>query len=245
VKLRSPLRRQTLWVGFVAVLLPLAVLLVLQYRWLRQLDSTSGIVHRATLVNFLEGVANEVEYSYRNDAERMLNLPPSIFTHDHLDKAAIWFKKKGVEGASRLFVVSFANTADGDVLFFQPSCSSFEPPSWSPEAKRFHRGVVLDDVEAQPGLGDLVPVERKRGEVPGALARMLTPIGVEPWQDSNRALDPDLAERLPEWVRRLFEKDVRELDHGRPVACLRWYGTRLVSGARAGVTRTAWYHGTP
>jgi signal transduction histidine kinase len=157
VKLRSPLRRQTLWVGFVAVLLPLAVLLVLQYRWLRQLDSTSGIVHRATLVNFLEGVANEVEYSYRNDAERMLNLPPSIFTHDHLDKAAMWFKKKGVEGASRLFVVSFAHEADGDVLFFQPSCSSFELASWSPEAHAVwfatspwrnlaHKGETLEHV---------------------------------------------------------------------------------------------------
>ena len=89
-------------------------------------------------------------------------------------------------------------------------------------------------------LGDLVPVERKRSEVPRALARRLTPIGVGPWQDSNRALDPDLAERLPEWVRRLFEKDVRELDHGRPVTCPRWYATCLVSDARAGATRTAW-----
>jgi signal transduction histidine kinase len=136
VKLRSPLRRQTLWVGFVAVLVPLAVLLGLQYRWLRQLDSTSGMVHRAALVNFIEGVSNEVAYSYRNDAGRVLNLPPAVFTHGHLDKAAIWFKKKGVEeGVSRLFVVSFAGGPDGAVLFFQPSCSSFAPSSWSPEVR--------------------------------------------------------------------------------------------------------------
>jgi signal transduction histidine kinase len=136
MRFRSPVRRQTLWAGFVAVLVPLAVLLVLQYRWLRQLDNTSGIVHRATLVNFLEGVAAEVEYSYRNDAERLLNLPAATFTsEDHLQKAAHYFKKKGVEGASRLFVVSFAQDPDGAVLFFQPSCSTFQPPAWSSEAK--------------------------------------------------------------------------------------------------------------
>jgi signal transduction histidine kinase len=136
VKLRSPLRRQTLWVGFVAVLVPLAVLLGLQYRWLRQLDSTSGMVHRAALVNFIEGVSNEVAYSYRNDAGRVLNLPPAVFTQGHLDKAAIWFRKKGVEdGVSRLFVMSFADGPDGAVLFFLPSCSSFVPPSWSPEVR--------------------------------------------------------------------------------------------------------------
>jgi signal transduction histidine kinase len=130
------LRRQTLWVGFVAVLVPLAVLLGLQYRWLRQLDNTSGIVHRATLVNFIEGVANEVSYSYRNDAARVLNLPPTLFTRDHLDKAAVWFRKMGVqEGVSRLFVVSFSEAPDGAVLFFQPSCASFQPPPWSPELK--------------------------------------------------------------------------------------------------------------
>jgi len=136
VKLRSPLRRQTLWAGFVAVLVPLAVLLVLQYRWLRQLDSTSGMVHRAALVNFLEGVSNEVVYNYRNDAGRVLNLPPAVFTQGHLDKAAVWFKKKGVEdGVKRLFVVSFAHDPDGEVLFFQPTCSSFAPPAWSPEVR--------------------------------------------------------------------------------------------------------------
>jgi signal transduction histidine kinase len=134
VKLRSPLRHPTLWAGFVTVLVPLAVLLGLQYRWLRQLESTSGVVHRAALVSFLEGVSNEVAYSYRNDAGRVLNLPPAVFTHGHLDKAAIWFKKKGVEdGVRRLFVVSFAHDPVGEVLFFQPTCSSFAPPPWSPE----------------------------------------------------------------------------------------------------------------
>jgi signal transduction histidine kinase len=153
-----PLRRQTLWVGFVAVLVPLAVLLVLQYRTLRQLDNTSGIVHRAALVNFLEGVSAEVEYSYRNDAERLLNLPAATFTsQDHLQKAAHYFKKKGVQGARHLFVVSFAQDPDGAVLFFNPSCSSFQPPALSPEAKAVwvatspwrmlaHKGETLERV---------------------------------------------------------------------------------------------------
>ena len=68
-------RRHILWFGFLAVLAPLVILLSLQYGWLVSLEKTSVVAHQATLSNFLEAVASEVEYFYRSVAERALNLP--------------------------------------------------------------------------------------------------------------------------------------------------------------------------
>jgi signal transduction histidine kinase len=131
----SLFRRRTLWAGFLAVLLPLGILLVLQYRWLIELDDASEIAHQASLDNYLAAVANDIEYSYTKRGERLLNLPASVFTQHHLEKAASHFKKKGVEGASRLFVVSFVSQGDSELLYFEPSCASFSPPRWSAEMR--------------------------------------------------------------------------------------------------------------
>ena len=128
------LKRYTQWLGFTAVLIPLLVLLALQYRSLARLDQTSALVHKAVLNNFLEGVAKEVDYFYRNNAEHLLDLPASVFTQNQLAKAAVHFKKKGVEGVKRLFVVSFQD-GDDRPRYFYPSCATFQPPAWSPELR--------------------------------------------------------------------------------------------------------------
>ncbi len=133
MKLSALLRRHTLWVGLAAVLVPLVVLLALQYRWLTKLDESSSLVHQAVVNNLLESISKEVEYHYRSSAERVLDLPASVFTQDQLPKAAHLFKKKGVEGVKRLFVWSFLN--EKGPQYFYPSCASFEPPKWSPELR--------------------------------------------------------------------------------------------------------------
>ncbi|HEX6900707.1 MAG TPA: HAMP domain-containing sensor histidine kinase [Thermoanaerobaculia bacterium] len=140
MKIDALRKKHALWVGFVAVLVPLLFLLGLQYRWLVKLEQSSKIVQKATLETFLEGVTGEVERFYGSYAERMLDLQPSVFTQAQLYKAAYHFKKKGVEGVRHLFVMSFYN--DEGLLFFEPSCDSFKPPAWSPEAKAAHMAVA-------------------------------------------------------------------------------------------------------
>jgi signal transduction histidine kinase len=136
MRLARSLGRQTLWIGFFAVLVPLVVLLGLQYRWMVRLEHTSAMVHKATLSNFLEGVTWEVESFYGNTAERVLNLSSATFTQGHLKKAADHFKLKDPEGVRRLFVISFVEDPDGYPLYFDSSCSTFSQPSkWSPEVK--------------------------------------------------------------------------------------------------------------
>lgn len=165
MKVADALKRHSLWVGFVAVLAPLLILLALQYRWLAELDRTSSLVHKATLDNFVEAVVSDVEYQYRSQAERTLNLAPYMFTQGKLEKAAHHFKKKGVEGAKRLFVVSYTQGHD-EILYFEPTCASFSPAPWSPEARAVwvgtaslrtmaHKGGVLE--QAQLAVIELDP----------------------------------------------------------------------------------------
>lgn len=69
------LKRHLLWVGFLAVMLPLLVLLWLQYRSLTALEAALPARRKEEMKNFLQAVTNEVEAYYRNEAERALALP--------------------------------------------------------------------------------------------------------------------------------------------------------------------------
>lgn len=136
MKHASGVHRRRLWLGFAAVLVPLVILLALQYRWLVQLDHTSTKAKNASLKNYLEAVTQTIEWRYREDAERVLNLPASIFTQDRLEKAAYHFKKKGCDVAERLFVLSFVDPEKSwRLYYFDPdTLTLFEPPS-SPEVR--------------------------------------------------------------------------------------------------------------
>ena len=157
MEVRRPIRRRTLWLGFVAVLLPLAVLLALQYRWLVKLDHASQVAHRAALSNYLEAVAEKVRVFYTWEAEKSLNLPSHVFTDDQLDKAALYFKKKPPRGARRLFVVSFVGPREGETLYFNPACAKVEPPPWSPEVRAVYVATSSWHTLAHKG-GELEPV---------------------------------------------------------------------------------------
>lgn len=123
--------RRILWAGLAAVLLPLAVLLALQYWWLTDLERNSAIARKATLNNYLEAITKEVHYFYYKISERTLNLPAELFSEKKLGKAASYYKKKEVPGARRLFVVSY-ETKDS-LLFFNEKKGVMEVPDFSEE----------------------------------------------------------------------------------------------------------------
>jgi signal transduction histidine kinase len=152
--IRALSKRYNRWIGFVAVLLPLAILLGLQYRWLRELDHFSQRAHKAQVASLLEAVSKNVEYSYA-DAGQILDLQPSVFTQHQLDRASHQFKKKGVVGVMSLFVMSLRD--EGEPLFFTPGYATFHQPDDSPEARAvsvavapwkalYHRNGVLERV---------------------------------------------------------------------------------------------------
>jgi len=123
--------RRVLWAGVLAVLLPLAVLLGLQYLWLADLERNSAIARKATLDNYLQTIAKEVHYFYYKISERALNLPPEIFIEKQIDKASAHFKKKEIKGAKRLFVVSY-KTKDS-IFFYDPKKQRMFVPDFSEE----------------------------------------------------------------------------------------------------------------
>jgi signal transduction histidine kinase len=118
---REFLRRHTLWLCFVAVLVPLVFLLSLQFIWLGHLERASAVAYKATLHSFLESVGTEVQSFYREGAERALNIPASLFVQGRLDQVALHWKKKPVEGVRRLFLVDFTRKEFGNFLIYDSS----------------------------------------------------------------------------------------------------------------------------
>jgi signal transduction histidine kinase len=131
-RLTSYLKRHVIWIGFLAALVPLIVLLSLQYGWLVSLEKTSVLAHQATLNNYLEAVASEVQYFYQGAAERSLNVPSALFTQHRLDKGAYHFEKKGAQGAKYLFLLSLHGEDMGKLYFYDPAIPSMEMPADSP-----------------------------------------------------------------------------------------------------------------
>jgi len=123
--------RRVLWAGVLAVFLPLVVLMGLQYWWLADLERNSAIAREATLKNYLETITKDVHYFYWKISERALNLPPEIFGEKKTMKAAGYFKKKEIEGARRLFIVSFLSRES--LLFYDPENAKMVVPKHSDE----------------------------------------------------------------------------------------------------------------
>lgn len=128
------LRRHTLWMGFVVVLVPLVILLVVQYRSLMDLQTQSAIARQAALSNYLDAVGSEVRYFYLSSAERVLNLPASIFATGQLDRAVSWWENKPLAGARRLFLVDLTRDPMGTCLVFDRERRALAPPSVPEEA---------------------------------------------------------------------------------------------------------------
>ncbi|UCF68291.1 MAG: HAMP domain-containing histidine kinase [Acidobacteriota bacterium] len=132
--LRQFITRHTLWVGLLAVLVPLTALLGLQYSWLVKLEKTSAIAHTAHLNNYLQAVATKVRYFYASNAERALNLPASMFVEGCPTMAARHFGSKKIEGAKELFVISFVEL-EPQFLFYDADRDEMVARSWSPEVR--------------------------------------------------------------------------------------------------------------
>ena len=112
--------------GLVAVAIPLALLLGLQLKWLSSLERTSAIAEKAWLSNYIEAVSSEVEFFYRAQAERTLNIPDELFGRSKA-KLAAHLRKKNVEGVRAIFVTRFENAAGpwNGLLVFDPQSADW------------------------------------------------------------------------------------------------------------------------
>ncbi|HMB71131.1 MAG TPA: ATP-binding protein, partial [bacterium] len=128
-------RRRTLVLGFVAAMVPLAVLLGLQFVWLSRLAQTTAIAHRAALRHFVEAVGGEVRFFYRTGAERALSMPASVLTDGNLrEDAARYWATHRIEGAKRLFLVDYTKEMYGNFYVFDPDAEELRVPYASDES---------------------------------------------------------------------------------------------------------------
>ena len=128
------LKRHSLLAGLLAVLVPLTVLVVVQFVWLLRLERAQAIAHAAALDSFLGTVATKVEYFYREAAERSLNLPASLFTQQRIATAANYWKQRPAKGAKRLFLVDLTHEEFGNFLAFDPEGGKLYTPAASDES---------------------------------------------------------------------------------------------------------------
>ncbi len=171
-------RRRTLWVVFLAVLVPLAVLLVLQVLWLRDLEQTSSVARVASLQKLVEEVAEEAGYYYAEKAKRALDLPESLFWEDvcHDDLAA-YLTHLELDGVERLFV-TFDDyyTFRGEVVVYDPTTQVLELAGDDPDVLSLHLALALWQQKAgdKPAKSSRLVVEDLDPERPIILTPILS-----------------------------------------------------------------------
>ena len=134
--LRTFTKRHALWAGLLAALIPLSILVVVQYRWLRRLEATSTVAHRAALQSCIEEFVAEVERRYGSAAERALDVPSAIFRGDRLDRAAEFFARVDHEGVKTFFVLRFDGEDErGTLMFFDGARTRMVVPETSAQSR--------------------------------------------------------------------------------------------------------------
>ncbi len=126
-------KNRLLWLGVIAVLAPLFVLLVLQFSWLSDLEDNTIIARRAALQNYLQAISKAADYFIITTAERTLNLPPPAYTEETISKAVHFFESRDLVGIDRLFIVTYQPIPR--LFFFEPSTHSMVEPETSPETQ--------------------------------------------------------------------------------------------------------------
>lgn len=83
--------RKLIWLGIAAVIVPLSVLLALQFRWLSTLERTSTLAHRTSLDAFLADVTNSTS-DFAPTAEQLLSVPVAVFSPGKEELAEAHFR---------------------------------------------------------------------------------------------------------------------------------------------------------
>lgn len=126
-------RRRVLWIGAAAVLVPMALLLWFQYRWLQDLERASTIARQTALENYLGTIAKEVKYTYFSAAERMLNLSATALEPKARGKLGFYLAKRYGPEARRLFLIDFEQPKGQTIWFLDPQEKRLFVPEWSDE----------------------------------------------------------------------------------------------------------------
>jgi signal transduction histidine kinase len=100
-------------------MVPLLSLLALQYWSLSELEETSTVADVVWRKNYLMDVTKEIKFFYRNNAEKVLNIPASSIENG-VHPEVFPFGKCTIDGAKRLFIATFDGRGGAQIFFYDP-----------------------------------------------------------------------------------------------------------------------------
>ncbi|HSP14192.1 MAG TPA: HAMP domain-containing sensor histidine kinase [Thermoanaerobaculia bacterium] len=147
------LRRSILWLVLLVVV-PLGALTVMQYRFLRSLQSTTAQAERNWLRNSLEEVTHEIESNYRTASERALTISADSLMN--VDALTEHIRNSPVPGARTFFAIHY-DESRAEWGFFAPDGMEKTPSSEQVEAVKlatvsWHVAHTMQRILAQPSL---------------------------------------------------------------------------------------------
>src|SRR5262245_21170121 len=96
------------WLVLATVAIPLAILLLLQLRTLRQLEETATLAQRAAVRGYAKAVVRSVEDLYREKARLALGVPADWARDGRRDALAAHFASQDARGVRAFFVLRLA-----------------------------------------------------------------------------------------------------------------------------------------
>ncbi len=145
------LRTRSLSIAFALALVPLVILLALQYNWLSQLQANALVVRNAALRSHLDSLGDTVDNFYHTTAERLLNVPATFFSGNSLENVAGYWRNKKTDGVRLLFVVDYTKVPTGNYYIFDPAQGELNPTPASDESV----AIVLATLPWQAGGAQL------------------------------------------------------------------------------------------
>ncbi len=154
---RDFIRQNALWVGLLAVAIPLLAHLWLQYKSLSTLQTTMPHARKAYMRKYLSEVMDKVMTPYEEGANDVLNIPASAFHHDYpnpdfdykkaidLEQVYSHFSTRQFDGARLLFVGIVSGPKDPNyafIRFYDPVSCSFRYKGKHEEVSAAHAAAA-------------------------------------------------------------------------------------------------------
>ena len=122
------------WIGVAAILLPLAVLLALQYRALVKLEETSAAAHRMSLKSYARSILKAAGEFY-GDKAKALDVAASLVAAGRSGEIGAHFASADGRGVKSFFVMAFGGNEGRDVVFYDRDGRSVDVTKGSAEAR--------------------------------------------------------------------------------------------------------------
>ncbi len=114
----SRLRVDRLWLAFLIALVPLVILLVVQYAWLQRLERVTTLAYRASVHSVLSLVTADIENFYRELGEEQLWRVEPVFQDSTFTSLASFWRDHPNPAVRRHFLVDYREKTFGDFYFY-------------------------------------------------------------------------------------------------------------------------------